>query len=338
MGNYHARFYEGLGRGDTPSLLSTGNNSQFTFDGFGQMTRIIENVADSAVSTKQFVWLDNEMREARNSAGSMIEQYFAYGQTLSATSYYCTCDILGSVREISDSSGTIQSQYSYDPFGQKTSLQGAVNAVLQFTGHYYHAVSGLYLTRTRALNPKTGRWFTRDPIKEAAGVNLYAYAENDSVNQYDPFGMLVHSGNWCAGGWANGGHTSEADPNLPRDSRWKNFRAPTSPLDYCCWLHDLCLHWARGLDDKVRRPQACWCDHQLAKCSLKAGNIRTPIYGILFGVVVPHRILPFVSEPGIGPGGTFPPFGDPPHFPLQNPLLDPFDPGNGNGANGTNGD
>jgi RHS repeat-associated protein len=60
-----------------------------------------------------------------------------------------------------------------------------------FTGHYYHARSGLYFTMYRAYNPSLGRWLSRDPIGEAGGVNLYGYVGNNAVNSVDSLGLLV---------------------------------------------------------------------------------------------------------------------------------------------------
>ena len=38
-------------------------------------------------------------------------------------------------------------------------------------------------------NPSTGRWLSRDPIEEKAGVNLYAFLCNYPVSRIDPFGL-----------------------------------------------------------------------------------------------------------------------------------------------------
>jgi RHS repeat-associated protein len=64
-----------------------------------------------------------------------------------------------------------------------------------FTGHYYHARSGLYLTMYRAYSPTLGRWLSRDPIGEGkrGDVNLYAYVENNAVNGIDLFGLKDYS-------------------------------------------------------------------------------------------------------------------------------------------------
>jgi RHS repeat-associated protein len=58
-----------------------------------------------------------------------------------------------------------------------------------FTGHYYHARSGLYLTMYRAYNPTLGRWLSRDPIAERGGINLYGYVGNSPVRFVDPLGL-----------------------------------------------------------------------------------------------------------------------------------------------------
>ena len=41
----------------------------------------------------------------------------------------------------------------------------------------------------RAYDPNSGRWLSRDPLGEEAGINLYGYVQNDPINEYDPFGL-----------------------------------------------------------------------------------------------------------------------------------------------------
>ena len=43
----------------------------------------------------------------------------------------------------------------------------------------------------RFYDPETGRWPSRDPIEEEGGINLFAFVENDGVNKWDVFGMIV---------------------------------------------------------------------------------------------------------------------------------------------------
>ena len=65
-----------------------------------------------------------------------------------------------------------------------------------YTGHYFHAPSGLNLTLYRAYNPEIGRWLSRDPMENAEllpeGPNLYSYVGNDPVKWIDPFGLALN--------------------------------------------------------------------------------------------------------------------------------------------------
>lgn len=63
-----------------------------------------------------------------------------------------------------------------------------------FTGHYYHARSGLYLAPGRIYSPSLGRWISRDPIGESGGINLYGYVGNNPTKLTDPLGL-------CPGDW-----------------------------------------------------------------------------------------------------------------------------------------
>jgi RHS repeat-associated protein len=148
-----------------------------------------------AQSTKNFVWSGNTIVEERNSTGaSTTKRFFSEGEQRvggsAAGIYYYTRDHLGSIRELTDSNGTVRGQYQYDAWGNSTVVAGTISIDFGFTGHYFHQTSGLNLTRTRAYSPTLGRWLSRDPIAEVGGVNLYGYVSNDPINFWDPFGLI----------------------------------------------------------------------------------------------------------------------------------------------------
>ena len=88
-----------------------------------------------------------------------------------------------------DAAGALQARYDYDLYGQQTVLAETSAASFGFTGHFQHRPSGLYLTWFRAFDPRLGRWLSRDPLGEPAGLNLYAYVGNDPINLMDPLGL-----------------------------------------------------------------------------------------------------------------------------------------------------
>jgi uncharacterized protein RhaS with RHS repeats len=47
------------------------------------------------------------------------------------------------------------------------------------------------MSGTRFFDPVTGRWTNRDPIKEAGGINLYAYVGANPLNASDPSGLCA---------------------------------------------------------------------------------------------------------------------------------------------------
>ena len=100
--------------------------------------------------------------------------------------------LLGSVREVFEYSGVVHARYDYDPYGRRGANQitsSPVEADFGFTGHYFHAPTGLHLALFRAYDTDNGRWLSRDPIEEEAGLNLYGYVGNNPVNLTDPYGL-----------------------------------------------------------------------------------------------------------------------------------------------------
>jgi RHS repeat-associated protein len=174
---------------------------EFIYDGQGR--RVAEKVDN--VLTKQWVWCGTEMCEERDDDGAVVKRFYAQGVQVPASSspankLFYGRDHLGSVRELVDDDETVRGRWDYDPYGKRSVngiSSGALEVDMTYTGHYYHGLSGLHLTLYRAYDPNEGRWLNRDPIQESAGVNIYGYVKNNSINKIDPLGDIDISLDYC---------------------------------------------------------------------------------------------------------------------------------------------
>ena len=88
------------------------------------------------------------------------------------------------------SSGGMPNLYRYDPWGVTTAMPNhGLDVPQRFAGQQWDNLAGLYYLRARYYDPEIGRFISQDPLGLAAGLNPYAYAGNDPVNQADPSGM-----------------------------------------------------------------------------------------------------------------------------------------------------
>ncbi len=111
--------------------------------------------------------------------------------------YYQT-DALGSVIGLVDETGTVRTQYSYDPFGAVSVSGEASENPFQYTGRE-NDNTGLYYYRARYYSPELQRFVSEDPIRFKGGLNFYAYVNNNPINMTDynglegcgPFGLHI---------------------------------------------------------------------------------------------------------------------------------------------------
>ncbi len=110
-------------------------------------------------------------------------------------------DALGSTLALTDSTGTVTTTYSYDPFGN-TTVTGTSTNPFMYTGRENDS-TGLYFYRARYYSPMLQRFISPDPllcgvtntfplqsvISNPQTVNAFAYVNNSPVNLRDPLGL-----------------------------------------------------------------------------------------------------------------------------------------------------
>ena len=100
---------------------------------------------------------------------------------------YFLQDHLGSTTGLTNSSGAVVAQISYDSFGNSTA--GANLTRYNYTGRELDSDTGLYYYRARWYDPKVGRFISEDPIGFGGGINQFAYVSNNPKNSKDPSGF-----------------------------------------------------------------------------------------------------------------------------------------------------
>ncbi|MFJ6480954.1 MULTISPECIES: FG-GAP-like repeat-containing protein [unclassified Streptomyces] len=128
-------------------------------------------------------------------------QYNPLGQIQSETTggrgYFLHHDQLGSVTDVTDTSGAARIRYGYTAFGEATRTDVAAAPPANpftYTGAYTEpstSAAGYYL-RARNYDPTTGRLTGTDPAALPAGrpyISAYAYADNSPTRFTDPTGL-----------------------------------------------------------------------------------------------------------------------------------------------------
>jgi RHS repeat-associated protein len=96
---------------------------------------------------------------------------------------------------LGDSTGTLQTQYTYEPFGYATTSGAASTSSYKYTGREDDG-TGLYYYRARYYHPRLQRFISEDPIGLIGGINRYAYVGNLPTMRTDPTGLLWWGGHF----------------------------------------------------------------------------------------------------------------------------------------------
>ena len=193
--------YDALGRRIEKSLTTPNSqlSTHYLYDG----NDIVAEIQNGAISATYLRSLNIDEPFLRSSA---------------VAEFYHT-DALGSTLTLSDETGTIQTTYSYDPFGNTNQIGNSSNP-FQYTGRENDG-TGLYFYRARYYLPKLQRFMSEDPslapytplsvgacrktnktiwqlpskikllgVESGQDLNFYIYVLNNPLRFNDPSGLV----------------------------------------------------------------------------------------------------------------------------------------------------
>ena len=155
-----------FGRRATKSNVGTGTT--FLYDGANAVQEVIGGT------------------NTANSLSGGIDEVFQRTDSAGARSFLT--DAIGSTLALTDSTGTAQTSYTFEPFGNTSASGSATTNSFAYTSRELDA-GNLYFYRARYYNPTLQRFISEDAIGFAGGINLYSYAYNNPIDFRDPFGL-----------------------------------------------------------------------------------------------------------------------------------------------------
>lgn len=186
---------------DRLASTAQGNTTTtYAYDGDGLRTSAA--TGSQANKTTLYDWDPNaglaQLVAERNGSAALVRRYRQGVATVSMDTggnpFYYHYDGLGSVVNLTSSTGVTQWTYAYLPYGgvrtETKNQNQAPDNVLRFSGQVLDP-TGLYQLRARSYDPGTGRFISTDP---AAGgpthpyVSAYAYVNGNPVRSTDPSG------------------------------------------------------------------------------------------------------------------------------------------------------
>uniref|UniRef100_A0AAU2V2F5 FG-GAP-like repeat-containing protein n=1 Tax=Streptomyces sp. NBC_00003 TaxID=2903608 RepID=A0AAU2V2F5_9ACTN len=186
------------------AAASNGASYAYTYDADGNRTTASKDGSGLQRST---AWdINNSLPLAAadyNSSGALSAQYRynplgqIQAETTDTGTFYHHRDLIGSVTDLTDANGALQTSYSYTAFGEITQANTAANPPANpftYTGEYREpstSAAGYYL-RARNYTPDTGRFTSQDPYNPGQGTpygTAYGYVENAPTSRTDPSGM-----------------------------------------------------------------------------------------------------------------------------------------------------
>jgi RHS repeat-associated protein len=174
---------------DELASISGGASASFVYDGLGRRRgKTVGGVQTGFVyDGENFVEELSGATVTANLVTGGIDELFARKE--GSTASYPLTDALGSVIGLTDGSGVLQTQYSYEPYGKGTRSGAGTTNSQTYTGREDDG-TGVYYYRARYYSPINSRFIAEDPIGLLDGTDAYSYVHEDPIGLRDPYGLF----------------------------------------------------------------------------------------------------------------------------------------------------
>jgi len=195
---------------DRLTMISNGvNRTEFIYNGSGFVVERRDFQSEILQDVRRFVY-DGSLLLAELDGSNNVVCSYLHGLDLTSTidgaggaggvlscdggatntSYYFY-DGRGNVVDVLDPGDTLIAHYEYDPFGGILATAGSNPAgnAIRFSSKRFDDMHNIIDFGFRFFDPDLGRWLNRDPLAERESLNLYAFVQNNPMNQVDVLGL-----------------------------------------------------------------------------------------------------------------------------------------------------
>jgi len=199
----------GMSMADIPNAQRKRLEFGYDFMGrrFSKVVKTWDGSAFSSPVTNLFVYDGWNLLATLNSQLSTLNS-FLWGQDLSGTmteaggvggllamfeggnAHFATYDGNGNVTGLIKQDKSTSARYEYSPYGETLRATGPMASanLFRWSTKLWDDEAGLIIYPSRVLHARFGRWLSRDPEGEQAGLNLFAFLGNSPLNDVDPLG------------------------------------------------------------------------------------------------------------------------------------------------------
>ncbi|WP_201319379.1 S8 family serine peptidase [Paenibacillus sp. EPM92] len=225
--SYDSRGNRLMYTGNAPNLLA----ASYTYDDRNRLTRVVtgdgKNVTyryngdgllyermENGVTTRYYYDGLNIIAEGTVTNGTVtLKARYERGRGLvaridaSGNKQYYLHNGHGDVVGLTDASGNILNQYTYDMWGNPITAHETIEQPFRYSGEYWDSSTGLQYLRARWYDPSIGRFINEDSyegeINNPLSMNLYTYGWNNPLRYTDPTGHNVCGIGGAGTDWCN---------------------------------------------------------------------------------------------------------------------------------------